>query len=255
MNMVEINSVSMRFNQGIERSLSAKKWFIDFCHGKRKKVDDFWALRDISLNVECGEVVGFIGSNGAGKSTLLKIISGVMKPTVGTVKVYGNICPMIELGAGFDMQLTARENIYLCGAIMGYSKEMLNSKINEIVSFSELEEFLSYNDNPPSLSGEIKELIDKDREMLSGDFCRGCGYCMPCPVGIEINNCARMSLLIRRSPSELQLTDEVQAKMKKIEDCLHCGQCKSKCPYGLDTPRLLADNYKDYVEILNGKEY
>ncbi len=119
----------------------------------------------------------------------------------------------------------------------------------------ELDEFLSYNDNPPSLSGEIKELIDKDREMLSGDFCRGCGYCMPCPVGIEINNCARMSLLIRRSPSELQLTDEVQAKMKKIEDCLHCGQCKSKCPYGLDTPRLLADNYKDYVEILNGKEY
>ncbi|MBQ8301678.1 MAG: aldo/keto reductase [Clostridia bacterium] len=119
----------------------------------------------------------------------------------------------------------------------------------------ELEEFLSYNDNPPSLSGEIKELIDNDRAMLSGDFCRGCGYCMPCPVGIEINNCARMSLLIRRSPSELQLTDEVQAKMKKIEDCLHCGQCKSKCPYGLDTPRLLADNYKDYVEILNGKEY
>lgn len=120
---------------------------------------------------------------------------------------------------------------------------------------NELEEFLSYNDNPPSLSGEIKELIDKDRAMLSGDFCRGCGYCMPCPVGIEINNCARMSLLIRRSPSELQLTDKVQAKMKKIEDCLHCGQCKSKCPYGLDTPRLLADNYKDYVEILNGKEY
>lgn len=120
---------------------------------------------------------------------------------------------------------------------------------------SELDEFLSYNDNPPSLSGEIKALIDSDREQLSGDFCRGCGYCMPCPVGIEINNCARMSLLIRRSPSQLQLTDEVQTKMKRIEACLHCGQCKAKCPYGLDTPRLLADNYKDYVEILNGKEY
>lgn len=141
--MVEINSVSMRFNQGIDRSLSAKKWFIDACHGKRKKPDEFWALRDISLNVECGEVVGFIGANGAGKSTLLKIISGVMKPTVGTVKAYGNICPMIELGAGFDMQLTARENIYLCGAIMGYSKEMLNFKFNEIVDFSELEGFLN----------------------------------------------------------------------------------------------------------------
>lgn len=119
----------------------------------------------------------------------------------------------------------------------------------------ELMEFLSYNDNPPKMDGEIKELIENDKAMLSGNFCRGCGYCMPCPVGIEINNCARMSLLLRRSPSELQLTQEVQAKMKKIEDCLHCGKCKSKCPYGLDTPTLLEENYKDYVEILNGKEF
>ena len=117
---------------------------------------------------------------------------------------------------------------------------------------SELNEFLSYNTNPPSVTGEIKELIDNDRKMLAGEFCRGCGYCMPCPVGIEINNCARMSLLLRRSPSELQLTPAVQAKMKKIENCLHCNQCKSKCPYGLDTPKLLEENYKDYVEILNG---
>jgi len=120
---------------------------------------------------------------------------------------------------------------------------------------SELNEFLSYNTNPPSVTGEIKELIDNDRKMLAGQFCRGCGYCMPCPVGIEINNCARMSLLLRRSPSELQLTPAVQAKMKKIENCLHCNQCKSKCPYGLDTPKLLEENYKDYVEILNGKEF
>ena len=120
---------------------------------------------------------------------------------------------------------------------------------------SELNEFLSYNTNSPSVTGEIKELIDNDRKMLAGEFCRGCGYCMPCPVGIEINNCARMSLLLRRSPSELQLTPAVQAKMKKIENCLHCNQCKSKCPYGLDTPKLLEENYKDYVEILNGKEF
>lgn len=118
---------------------------------------------------------------------------------------------------------------------------------------SELEEFLGYNDNPPSMTEEIKAVIENDRKTLAGDFCRGCGYCMPCPAGIEINNCARMSLLIRRSPSELQLTDKVRAKMKKIEDCLHCGKCKSKCPYGLDTPKLLEENYKDYVEILNGK--
>lgn len=120
---------------------------------------------------------------------------------------------------------------------------------------SELDEFLSYIDNPPAMTEELAAVIRHDREELLGDFCRGCGYCMPCPVGIEINNCARMSLLIRRSPSAAQLTPEAQEKMKKIENCLHCGQCKSKCPYGLDTPALLEKNYKDYCEILAGKEY
>ncbi len=118
---------------------------------------------------------------------------------------------------------------------------------------SELDEFISYIDNPPSMTPELETFIAKEREELSGDFCRGCGYCMPCPVGIEINNCARMSLLLRRSPSELQLTEEVQAKMKKIEDCLNCGKCKSKCPYELDTPALLAKNYDDYKQVLAGK--
>ena len=119
----------------------------------------------------------------------------------------------------------------------------------------ELDEFLSYIDNPPEMTKELAEVIARDREELLGDFCRGCGYCMPCPAGIEINNCARMSLLLRRSPSAAQLTREVQEKMKKIENCLHCGSCKAKCPYGLDTPALLEKNYKDYVEILNGKPY
>ena len=117
----------------------------------------------------------------------------------------------------------------------------------------ELDEFLSYVKNPPVMTEELRALIEADRAELQGEFCRGCGYCMPCPVGIEINNCARMSLLLRRSPSELQLTEEVQAKMKKIEDCLHCNQCKSKCPYGLDTPALLEKNYQDYKEVLAGK--
>lgn len=117
----------------------------------------------------------------------------------------------------------------------------------------ELDEFISYIDNPPAMTEELKALIAHDREALSGDFCRGCGYCMPCPAGIEINNCARMSLLLRRSPSELQLTPEVQEKMKKIENCLHCNQCKSKCPYGLDTPALLAKNYEDYKRVLAGE--
>ena len=118
----------------------------------------------------------------------------------------------------------------------------------------ELDEFLSYIDQPPVLDETLQKVIDSDIETLAGDFCRGCGYCMPCPVGIEINNCARMSLLLRRSPSAGHLSPEGQAKMKKIEDCLHCGACKSKCPYGLDTPKLLEENYKDYMEVLAGKE-
>ena len=118
---------------------------------------------------------------------------------------------------------------------------------------SELDEFISYIAAPPCMNAELEAFIARERGELSGDFCRGCGYCMPCPAGIEINNCARMSLLLRRSPSELQLTEEVQAKMKKIEDCLHCGKCKSKCPYELDTPALLAKNYEDYKQVLAGK--
>lgn len=117
----------------------------------------------------------------------------------------------------------------------------------------ELDEFLCYVKNPPAMTEAVTALIAKDQKELAGNFCRGCGYCMPCPVGIEINNCARMSLLIRRSPSASQLTPTAQEKMAKIADCLHCGQCKAKCPYGIDTPALLEANYKDYQEILAGK--
>ena len=117
----------------------------------------------------------------------------------------------------------------------------------------ELDEFLSYQEQEPVLNEEVIAVIEKDQSELLGEFCRGCGYCMPCPVGIEINNCARMSLMIRRAPSSAQLTEEMQAKMKKIETCLHCGQCSQKCPFGLDTPKLLEKNYKDYKEILAGK--
>lgn len=117
----------------------------------------------------------------------------------------------------------------------------------------ELDEFISYIENPPVMTDALRAVIDHDRTELSGEFCRGCGYCMPCPAGIEINNCARMSLLLRRSPSALQLTEEVQEKMKKIEHCLHCNQCKNKCPYHLDTPALLARNYEDYKRVLAGE--
>ena len=117
----------------------------------------------------------------------------------------------------------------------------------------ELREFLSYVSAPPALTPQLQELIARDRSQLQGSFCRGCGYCMPCPVGIEINNCARMSLLLRRSPAASWLGEEGQAKMARIAQCLHCGQCSSRCPYGLDTPRLLEENYRDYQEILAGK--
>lgn len=117
----------------------------------------------------------------------------------------------------------------------------------------ELDEFLSYIENPPVMTEEIRTLIQREKAELAGDFCRGCGYCMPCPAGIEINNCARMSLLLRRSPSALQLTEEAQKKMMKIEDCIHCNQCKGKCPYGLDTPALLQKNLEDYKQVLAGE--
>ena len=117
----------------------------------------------------------------------------------------------------------------------------------------ELAQFLKFVTEEPRLDSSLRAYIKKEKQQLSGEFCRGCGYCMPCPAGIEINNCARMSLLLRRSPSQLQLTEEVRQKMKKIEDCLHCNQCRSKCPYGLDTPSLLEKNYEDYKEVLAGK--
>ena len=141
--MIKIKNVSMKFNLGIENDNSLKMMFIRlFNFKKRKKKEYFWALRDIDFNIEKGEVVGVIGINGAGKSTLLKVVSGVYKPTTGSVIVNGKISPMIELGAGFDADLTARENIYLNGAILGYDKEFLDEKFNEIVQFAEVKEFL-----------------------------------------------------------------------------------------------------------------
>lgn len=147
--MIKVDNVSMRFNLGIEKGFSLKQGFVDMFSVKKrrekkenKKKNEFWALNDISFNVKKGEVVGLIGSNGSGKSTMLKIVAGVMKPTKGSVTVCGNVCPMIELGAGFDMDLTASENVYLNGAVMGYTKDFIASKYDEIVEFSELKDFM-----------------------------------------------------------------------------------------------------------------
>lgn len=144
--MIKLDNVSMKFNLGIEKEFSIKQAFVNLFSAKSrrmmKKKEEFWALKNISFDVKKGEVIGLIGSNGAGKSTMLKIVSGVMKPTSGKVTVNGVISPMIELGAGFDPELTARENIFLNGAILGYSKKFLEEKFDEIVEFSELKDFL-----------------------------------------------------------------------------------------------------------------
>lgn len=118
---------------------------------------------------------------------------------------------------------------------------------------NELDEWLSYMEKTPVMTDEIKNAIAADRQELGGNFCRGCGYCMPCPMGIQINNCARMSLMLRRAPSESWLSQEWQDNMKQIEACLDCGQCKSRCPYELDTPALLKANYEDYMKVLSGE--
>lgn len=114
----------------------------------------------------------------------------------------------------------------------------------------ELDQFLQCVHEGAALTEQRRAVIERDRAELCGEFCRGCGYCMPCPVGISIRDCARMSLMVRRAPTQAWLTEQWQAEMHKIEQCLHCGQCAAKCPYGLNTPELLQDNYKDYWEVL-----
>lgn len=140
-NIIEIKDVEMHFNMCKERVDSLKEYFIKLT--KRQLVyEDFIALDKINVDIKKGEVFGIVGYNGSGKSTLLKTISGILKPTSGTVKVHGSIAPLIELGAGFDLNLTARENIFLNGSVLGFSSKMISDKFDEIVEFSELREFL-----------------------------------------------------------------------------------------------------------------
>lgn len=140
--IIEVNHVSMKFNLASEKFDSFKEYFIKTLK-KQISYNEFWALTDISFSLKKGESLGLIGLNGCGKSTMLKIIAGVLKPTEGTVAVKGNVAPLIELGAGFDMDLTAGENIYLNGAILGYSKEQMEKHYQEIVDFSELKDFMN----------------------------------------------------------------------------------------------------------------
>ena len=156
-----------------------------------------------------------------------------------------------EMDVGFIcMNALAGGLISRSDAAYAYLAEYPVAPIWGIQRESELDEFLAYNDNPPKMTDEIAEFIKSEKEELAGDFCRGCGYCMPCPMGIQINNAARMSLMIRRAPVAAQLSEASQNMMKKIEDCIECGKCSSLCPYGLDTPALLKKNYEDYKTFL-----
>ena len=122
-----------------------------------------------------------------------------------------------------------------------------------IQKMEELEEWLVFMEETPVYDEELRAYVEQEKKELSGDFCRGCGYCMPCPAGIMINNCARMSLMLRRAPSKAWLTEEMQAEMAKIKNCLNCRQCVSKCPYELNTPELLRKNLEDYKRVIAGE--
>ena len=139
--IIRANDISMRYLMTYDRIQSIKEYVVQLLRGKIK-YEEFWALKNASFEVERGEVVGIIGHNGAGKSTLLKVISGILKPTGGELEVHGNVVPMLELGSGFDHDLTGRENIFLNGSILGYSEKYLKEKYEQIVEFSELGKFI-----------------------------------------------------------------------------------------------------------------
>ncbi len=139
--MIEVNDVTMRFHMNNDKIMSLKEFVTTALRGKLH-YDEFTALDHVSFSVRKGETLGLIGRNGAGKSTMLKVISGILKPTGGSVAVHGNVVPMLELGSGFDFDLTGRENIFLNGAILGYTEEYLKEKYDEIVAFSELGPFI-----------------------------------------------------------------------------------------------------------------
>ena len=141
MNVIELEDVSVRFFVFKERYLTFKEYFVNLVKG-RLKYDELWALRGVSLSIKKGEYVGLIGRNGAGKTTLLKVIAGILRPSSGKVRVEGRVVPLMELGAGFDPELTGRENIYLNGAIMGLSRKEMEKRAERIIEFSELGDFI-----------------------------------------------------------------------------------------------------------------
>ena len=160
-----------------------------------------------------------------------ELVEGCRKNGMGFVAMKGMAGGLLGNGTAAAVWMAAQEDVV---PIWGVQHEW------------ELDQFLACIPEAPAMTAELQAIIDKDRAELTGDFCRSCGYCMPCPVGIQINQCARINLMARRAPAADWLNEYWQNEVKKIENCLHCGQCAAKCPYVLDTPRLLQDNYKEY---------
>ena len=164
-----------------------------------------------------------------------KLLGGCRKNGMGFIAMKGMAGGLIRDGYAAAAFMETQEGVV---PIWGVQREW------------ELDQFLDCVKNGAELTAERKATIEKDRGELCGEFCRGCGYCMPCPQGIAINQCARMSLMLRRAPAKDWLNEQWQSEMHKIETCLHCGKCVSKCPYGLDAPKMLQENYEDYWRVL-----
>ena len=244
--MIKLENVGIRFNLGIERNYSFKQMFIDFFDGKKKKTQEFWALRNIDLEVKKGEVVGLIGTNGAGKSTLLKVVAGVMKPTEGTVSVGGAISPMIELGAGFDMDLTARENIFLNAAVLGYSESFVKEKFDEIVDFSELHDFIDVPVRNFS-SGMVARLAFSiativEPEILIVDEILGVG-----DMAFQAKSEAKMLEMIKGGTTVLYVSHSIES-VKKLCDRVIWVE------YGRVFKTGGIEICKDYVEYMKNKK-
>ena len=249
--MVKVENVSMKFNLGIEKNFSIKQFMVDTLSPSRrrekksrKELNEFWALRDVSFDVERGEVVGLIGSNGAGKSTLLKIVAGVMKPTSGKVEVGGNICPMIELGAGFDFDLTAKENVFLNGAVMGYNKEFISSRYNEIVDFSELHDFMDVPVKNFS-SGMVARLAFSiatvvDPEILIVDEILSVG-----DIAFQEKSKNKMMSMIQGGTTVLYVSHSIKSLMELCQKIVWLDHGRVKTIGGVEVCR----EYAEYVNV------
>lgn len=231
-NVITMNNVSMCFNMPNDRITSLKEYVVKLIKNKIS-YNKFWALKDINLEINKGDVVGIIGFNGAGKSTMLKVVSGILKPTKGSVQIKGSIAPLIELGAGFDLELTGRENIYLNGAILGISRKIMSEKIEEIIDFAELREFI---DAPV-------------KNYSSGMYAR---------LGFSIATCIRPEILI--VDEILSVGDyRFQEKSKqRIKDMMAEGTTIIMVSHTIDQVRELCNKIvwldKGRVKEIGGKE-